>query len=122
LLAALSREAGGYAEGEPVSGAGSRTVAEDRRRPPKPVVHPVVFDDANDSDFQCILSHIEAAKARLEEIKRFDMPGFKPNEHYVREMKRYGVLPESFDLAEDPTDVYATDDAYWRSMWHRPRR
>jgi hypothetical protein len=49
------------------------------------------------------------------------MPGFKPNEHYVREMKRYGVLPESFDLANDPIDVYATDDAYWRSMWHRPR-
>ena len=121
LLAALSHEAGGYAEGEPASSDTSQPVAEDRSQPPKPIVHPVVFDDSDDPDYQKILSHIEAAKARLEEIKRFDMPDFKPNEHYVREMKRYGVLAESFDLSRDPIDVYATDDAYWRSMWHRPR-
>ena len=31
-------------------------------------------------------------RRRLDEIKRFDMPGFRPNEHYVRELKRFGVL------------------------------
>ena len=56
----------------------------------------------------------------FEEIKRFDMPGFKPNEHYVGEMKRYGVLGASFELGRDPIDVYAVDAAYWRSLWHRP--
>ena len=45
------------------------------------------------------------------------MPGFRPNEHYVREMKRYGILRESSDPAGDPIDVYATDRAYWRSFW-----
>ena len=49
-----------------------------------------------------------------------DMPGFKPNEHYVREMKRYGVLPASFDLAQDSIDVYATDAEYFQSFWHLP--
>ena len=46
------------------------------------------------------------------------MPGFVPNEHYVREMKRYGVLPASLDPATEPIDVYATDRAYWRTFWH----
>ena len=34
----------------------------------------------------------------------------------------YGVLPASFDLVKDPIDVYATDEAYWQSFWHRPSR
>ena len=67
-----------------------------------------------------MLASIQAAMTELDRIKRFDMPGFKPNEHYVREMKQYGVLPESFQLDRDPIDVYATDEAYWRSFWHRP--
>jgi hypothetical protein len=120
LLAPLAREAGGYAHGAPP--AQPMRLVEDRSRPPQPVVHPVVFSDTRDPDYRKILDHVEAAKARLDEIKRFDMPGFKPNEPYVREMKRYGVLPASFDLARDPINVYATDEAYWRSLWHRPAR
>jgi len=121
LLSSLSRDAGGYAEGKPVSiGGDVKPAAEDRSRPPQPIVHPIVFTDTSDPDYQKILAHIEAAQQTLKEIKRFDMPGFKPNEHYVREMKRYGVLAESFHLASDPINVYATDEAYWRSLWHRP--
>ena len=48
------------------------------------------------------------------------MPTWRPNEHYVRWMKRFGVLPESFDPAKDPIDPYETDKAYWRSLWYRP--
>jgi len=51
---------------------------------------------------------------------RFDLPGFRPNDHYVRELKRYGVLPPSFDVARDALDPYAADQAYWRSLWYRP--
>jgi len=47
------------------------------------------------------------------------MPGFRPTPGYVREMKRYGILPN--DLPEGaPIDVYATDRAYWRSLWWQP--
>jgi hypothetical protein len=49
------------------------------------------------------------------------MPGFRPSAAYVREMKRYGILPASFDAARDPIDVYATDRKYWESFWHVPR-
>ena len=62
------------------------------------------------------MAHIEAARIKLEEIKRFDMPGFQPNEHYVREMQRYGVLPASLDASTDPVDSYETDRRYWESL------
>ncbi len=116
LLAPLSRQAGGYARGKPQQ----RRIKEDRGRPPKPVVHPLIFHDTADPDYRKILAHIQAAKAKLDQIKRFDMPGFRPPPEYVREMQRYGVLPAAFDLANDPIDVYTTDRAYWRSLWHRP--
>jgi len=119
LLVALSHKAGGYAEGKPAGDADVLAVKEDRSRPPRPIVHPVVFAGVNDPDYLKILAHIKAAADKLGEIKRFDMPGFRPNEHYVREMQRYGVLPD--DLGADAhIDAYASDAAYWRSLWHRP--
>jgi len=121
LLAPLARQAGGYADGKPVSDLPNpKPVAEDRTRPPEPVEHPVVFAGTADPDYQKILAHVQAARIKLDEIKRFDMPGFRPNQHYVREMKRYGVLPASFNAAHDPLDVYALDRAYWRTFWHQP--
>ncbi len=48
---------------------------------------------------------------------RFYMPDFQPNPHYIREMKRYGVLPEDFDPAVDDADWYAVDDTYYRLFW-----
>ena len=81
-------------------------------------MHPVIFADTRDPDYGKILAHIQAAGEKLHEIKRFDMPGFRPNKHYIREMQRYGVLPK--DLAADAKiDVYATDQTYWRSHWYR---
>jgi hypothetical protein len=44
----------------------------------------------------------------------------RPSPNYVREMKRYGILAPEFDLATEPIDAYAVDQAYWRSFWHRP--
>ena len=78
-----------------------------------------VFPDVNDSDYKTILEAMRDSKRELERIKRFDMPGFCPSPHYVREMKRYGILPA--DLSPDArVDVYATDQAYWRSLWYKP--
>jgi hypothetical protein len=77
-----------------------------------------VFSDTNDPDYQKILALCTAGKQHLEKIKRFDMPDFRPRQSYIREMKRYGVLPKNF-AADAKIDVYATDQAYWRSLWHR---
>ena len=102
LLAPLAKTAGGYGWCKDKYG------------------QPAVFRDTRDPDYQAILRAIRAAQARQEEAGRHDMPGFRPNEHYVRWMKRFGVIPESFDLAKDPIDPYETDKAYWRSLWHQP--
>jgi hypothetical protein len=105
LLAPLAASAGGHGkcriEGEK-PGSGS------------------VFSAKNDADYRAILGMIEAGKQRLDEIKRFDMPGFKPRPEWVREMKFYGVLPASFDLNRDPLDVYRVERDYWKSLHHRP--
>jgi hypothetical protein len=119
LKAPLAKSAGGYAEGP----AGDpKPVAIDLAHAPKPFKHPILFENTNDADYQAVLAHIQAAKARLDEIKRFDMPGFTPCEQYVREMKRYKLLPESFDLAKDLINVYEMDKKYFDSFIYRPGR
>jgi hypothetical protein len=119
LLVPLAKDAGGYATEKPP--AKPAQVKENRSRAPKAVKHHVVFKNREDPDYIKILTHIKAAKAKLDEIKRFDMPGFRPNIHYVREMKRYGVLSEDFDAEKDPIDCYETDEKYWRLFWHKPQ-
>lgn len=87
----------------------------------KPFVHPVVFADTADPDYQAVLKHLRAARAHLGGIKRFDMPGFQPRYEYLREMKRYGVLPADFGLQNPPTvDPYQLDREYWRLFHHQP--
>jgi hypothetical protein len=81
-----------------------------------------VFKDTNDPDYQRLLSAIEKGKADLDAQPRFPSPAFKPNPQYVREMKKFGILPQSFDLAKDTLDVYEADQAYWRSFWFTPGR
>ncbi len=70
-----------------------------------------VFKSASDTDYQKILAMCVGGKAKLDEIKRFDMAGFQPDPSYVREMKRYGIV------AESPVNGYELDKAYWESLW-----
>ncbi|MBN2475477.1 MAG: PD40 domain-containing protein [Pirellulales bacterium] len=107
LLGPLARDAGGYglckqrSDGQPGESA-------------------VVFADTGDPDYGKILALCRDGQAHLERIKRFDMPGFRPTPTYVREMKKYGILPA--DLSPNAEiDVYATEAAYWRSLWYRPK-
>jgi hypothetical protein len=106
LLAPLAKPAGGF--GSCAAGA--------RDGPKEPI-----FAATGDPDYQKLLALMEAGKRRLETIKRFDMPGFRPRREYLREMKRYGVLPA--DLPDDAVvDPYDTDRAYWKSLWHVPQQ
>ena len=118
LMAVLARTSGGYAEGKLVE---PKKVSIALGRKPRPFVHPVVLETKEDPDYQSILTHIRAAGQRLETIKRFDMPGFMPRYEYLREMKRYGVLPEDFDPKNpSPVDPYQLDLKYFELFY--PRR
>lgn len=81
-----------------------------------------VFRDDSDPDYRTLLLAIERIKAAADAEPRFSTPGFRPNRQYVREMVRFGVLPEAFDPARDPIDPFRTDQEYWRSFWHLPTR
>lgn len=77
-----------------------------------------VFPDTKDPDYQTILVYITEAKSYLEKIGRFDMPNYRPRPEYIREMKRYGILPQ--ELPNDvPVDPYQTDRRYWESLWYQ---
>ncbi len=78
-----------------------------------------VFKDRNDPDYQKILASLTSAKKLYEARPPWGAPGWKPNPQYMREMKRFGILPETFDPAKDTLDPFATDQAYWRSLWPR---
>src|SRR5690606_2175690 len=74
-----------------------------------------VFLDTADPDYQKLIEMIAAGKRNLEEIGRFDMPGFRPRAEYLREMRRYGVLaPDRPD--DGPFDSYELDRRYWESL------
>jgi hypothetical protein len=79
------------------------------------------FAGTDDSLYRHLRAALDRAAADLAAGKRFDMPGFRPNRHYVREMQRFGILPK--DLAADaPVDAYAVDRAYWDSFVYRPQQ
>jgi len=96
LKAPLSRDAGGYG-----------------------LCSEPVLKTVEDADYQAILSAIRNAADHLATIKRFDMPEFRPNEHYFREMKHFGIVPAS-QSRNEPVDVYSLDQAFWASAWHQP--
>jgi hypothetical protein len=102
LLAALANEAGGL------------SICREPKLDTNSVV--AIFQDTTDPDYQAVLAAIITAQEELQKIKRFDMPGFKARPEWVREMKRFGVLPESAQ-AEDELDVYAIEQLYWKSLW-----
>jgi hypothetical protein len=79
-----------------------------------------VFKDKDDPLYRATLAALRDAHERLMEDKRFDMPGFRPNEHYIREMQRFGFLPKDLK-STDPIDCYAVDRAYWSSFYHHPQ-
>jgi hypothetical protein len=107
-LAPLSPEAGGMG-----------MARRDKRGKPVGKVH-WVFESTQDPDYRKVLRFVRDGKARLEEIKWWRMPGYRPPGPYIREMIRYGILPPDFDVQNDPIDFYKADRAYWRSLWHRP--
>ena len=79
-----------------------------------------VFADTADPGYQALLALCAAGKDALAQgTRRFDMPDFRPRADWVREMKRYGILPGDLD-APVSLDCYAIEQKYWRSLWYKP--
>ncbi|MDX1283998.1 MAG: hypothetical protein R3182_03255 [Draconibacterium sp.] len=109
LLGPLSKEAGGYGACKEILADGEKGNSIE------------VFKDKNDNDYQAILKMIHAGKNRLQEVTRFDMANFKPHPAYIREMKKYGILPKDFNSEKETLDVYQLDRKYWDSFIYKPQ-
>ena len=79
-----------------------------------------VFLQVDDPDYLRLLALIERAQAEIDASPRYAQPGFQPNAQYIREMKRYGLLPADFALDRQPLDFFQLDQAYWKSLWYQP--
>lgn len=101
LLAPLARDAGGY------------------QLCRKPDDAAPVFAATSDPGYQTLLAMVTAGRDDLATITRFDMPQFKPHPAYLREMQRYGILPDTTPPGTR-IDIYDTDQRYWKSLWHQP--
>ncbi len=78
-----------------------------------------IFENTDDPGYQTVLKAIERTKQRLDEIKRFDMPGFVPRPQYVRELKKYHILPKDAD-PNQAFNTYQLEQEYWKSLWYKP--
>jgi hypothetical protein len=89
-------------------------------RDPKSREKVTIFSDTLDPDYVTLKALCTTGKDRLDQIKRFDMAGFRPRKDWVREMKRYGILDGDFE-PNASVDVYAVEKKYWQSLWYRSR-
>ncbi|MHC4251601.1 MAG: HzsA-related protein [Planctomycetota bacterium] len=80
-----------------------------------------VFRDHTNPDYVRMLKALQKGAETANSIPRFATPGFRPNAQYIREMVRYGVLPEGTDPATQPHDGFTLDRMYWRSFWPEGR-
>lgn len=78
------------------------------------------YEDKNAPEYRDLLSILQLRKQQYDQHPRFGTPQFKPNPQYIRELKRFGVLPRSFDLAHDKIDIFETDQRYWKLFWYDP--
>jgi len=74
-----------------------------------------IFDSPDDADCQAILAAIRNAAGRHNKAKRFDMTGYRPNDYYLHQMVRYGIL-DAMPAPDETVDPYAVDRAYWSSF------
>ncbi len=81
---------------------------------------PHAFGGTQDDDYQALLAALRSSKRYVDTVPRYGTSHFRPNRQYIREMKRFGVLPAQFDPDHDPIDVFDIDQRYWRQFWYRP--
>ncbi len=76
-----------------------------------------VFADRSDPDYSVLLQTLRVGKKKRDQIPRYTSPGWRPNPQYVREMTRYGILPQGFEASRNSMDPFAIDQRYWRRLW-----
>ena len=79
----------------------------------------IVFESKEDPLYQETLRSIQRTHQQLLAGKRFDMPGFRPNNDYIREMKKYGFVKKDL-RPEELFDYYKAERDYFDSFYYDP--
>jgi cytochrome c553 len=79
----------------------------------------IIFENKDDPLYRELLQSIQRTHQQLMAGKRFDMPGFRPNNDYIREMQKYGFVKK--DLGPDELfDYYQAEREYFDSFFYDP--
>ena len=79
----------------------------------------IVFQNKDDPTYQETLRAIERTHRQLLAGKRFDMPGFRPNSDYIREMQKYGFVKK--DLGQEELfNYFHVEREYFDSFYYNP--
>jgi hypothetical protein len=80
---------------------------------------PDVFESKDDPDYKIMLTAASNWQTEWQKSHAFGSPTFQVNHQYIREMVRFGILPEN-TLAEN-VDPYETDRRYWEMFDYKPK-
>jgi hypothetical protein len=72
-----------------------------------------VFADRRDPDYRKLLASLRKSKEEMNKPPRYGTPEWTPNRQYLREMKKFGVLPAH---TKDRIDPFAVDQRYWQLL------
>ena len=94
LLAPLAKDAGGWG------------------------ICPDVFASKDDPDYKTMLTAAMNWQAEWQKSNAFGSPTFMVNDQYIREMVRFGILPEN--TRAEGVNPYETDQRYWQMFHYNP--
>ena len=81
---------------------------------------PDVFQSTDDPDYQTLALAVQNWQTEWLKAHRFGTPNFQVNRQYIREMVRFGILPEG--TSPEQVDPYKADREYWRMFIYNPEK
>jgi hypothetical protein len=80
---------------------------------------PGVFKSKDDPDYKIILASLKNWQTEWQKSHAFGSPTFQVNQQYIREMVRFGILPQN--TRAESIDPYQTDRRYWQMFNYKPQ-
>lgn len=79
---------------------------------------PNVFISKDDPDYKIMSTALINWQAEWQKSRSFGSPTFQVNHQYIREMVRFGILPEGISAKD--VNPYETDQRYWEMFHYKP--
>ena len=79
---------------------------------------PDVFASQDDPDYKTMLTALTNWQAEWQKSCAFGSPAFQVNSQYIREMVRFGILPQ--DTRAEDVNPYEVDRRYWEMFRYEP--